>query len=162
VKEIPLTRGKFAIIDDEYFEELNKFKWQASTTGYARRSEFLNGKRKYVSMHRSITDAKAGEMVDHINGNRLDNRRCNLRVCNNSQNQMNSRSSFNGKSSKYKGVCKFQPKGRRKIKWMASIGKDGKKKTLGYYDTEIAAAHAYNQAAKELFGEFALLNDIYN
>jgi len=98
------------------------------------------------------------EQVDHINGNGLDNRIENLRMCNNSQNQMNRRNQQNS-LSKYKGVRKVQ---ERKLNnpWYASISKDRVKFHLGYFSTEKEAAEAYNNKAKELFGEFASLNTI--
>ena len=94
-----------------------------------------------------------GTHVDHINGDRLDNRRFNLRLCTNQQNQMNKTKRV-GSSSRFKGVY-FQKTSR---KWVAAIQKDRKLKHIGLFSDELDAARAYDAAAKEAFGEFAWLN----
>ena len=104
-------------------------------------------------MHRVIMDAPKGMHVDHINGNGLDNRRENLRLCTNSQNHMN-RKTHRDSSSKYKGVSW----NKRNSKWQAYIGSGIKRKNLGYFASESDAAKAYDIKAKECFGEFARLN----
>lgn len=157
-KEIPLTRGKVAIVDDEDFEWLNQWKWYYDSTGYAVRGVWdkeVNKQRK-VRMHRvilGVTDPKIH--VDHADGNPLNNTRGNLRVCTHQQNHMNERKRKNC-CSQYKGVC-FD---KRAGKWRAYIKKDGKQIHLGLYVDEKEAARAYNDAAFFLFGEFACLNQI--
>ena len=91
--------------------------------------------------------------VDHIDGNKLNNNVSNLRWCNPQQNQFNSKKQ-DGTSSKYKGVCWD----KRKNKYIACIGINGKLKHIGYFDNEEEAANAYNIKANELFGQFANLN----
>lgn len=120
-----------------------------STTGYAVAK--IDGKK--VSFHRLVTQAKEGEIVDHINGDKLDNRMANFRFVDRFQHAQN-RASFVG-LSRYKGVSR-----RSYGRWVASIRHEGRTLGLGEYDTEEAAAEAYNRAAKELWGEYARLNEI--
>ena len=120
-RTIPLTKGLFAIVDDEDLEELNKFKWCVTFNGakyYACRMPSRKlGKRKVILMHRQLTNAPPGMDVDHINGNPLDNRRENLRVCSHADNQKNTNRRSRNKSG-YKGVT---PSGKR---WRARIAFD--------------------------------------
>ena len=157
MKKIPLTQGKFALIDDEDFELLSQHKWFAAKLGktfYAARKIYCKPKQTTRYMHRQILRPEKQKEVDHINHDGLDNRRCNLRVCTRSQNLQNQRFSRGG-SSKYRGIYYS----RKKNKWRAQIGIKAHKKTyLGYFDDEKEAAKAYDVAAKELFGEFACLN----
>lgn len=157
MKQIPLTQGKFALVDDEDFEELNKHKWYAQKDGntfYANRKVGIGqGKEKVDIMHRiilGVTDSKI--KVDHIDHNGLNNQRQNLRIATSAQNAMNKKSSKNT-SSKYKGVTY-----RRLNKWEASIYLFKKYKYIGIFSTEIEAAKAYDEMAKLHFGEFACLN----
>lgn len=157
MKEIILSKNQIAIIDDEDFERINQFKWhviQKRRGGkfYAERSFRLNGKRKNVYLHREIL--QTNEMVDHINGNPLDNRKENLRICNNSENHQNIPKRKGSYTSKYKGVTK------RKNGWEANISFNNKLKYLGKFKTELEAAIAYNNAAIQYHGEFANLNII--
>lgn len=154
-KTIELTRGMSAIVDDEDYEWINKWKWQCSTRGYAIRNTNVidaGGKKKTVSihMHRIIAETPQGKITDHINGNQLDNRRCNLRVCSSSQNQANK----NAISGNYKGVTWW----KKGDGWEANICHEGDQMCLGYYKSEIDAAIAYDKAATRLFGEYARLN----
>lgn len=151
---IPLTRGEFAIIDEQDLELVTQYKWQCTIHGYAS-SAIPGQKKKKQYMHRLIMDADDGEFVDHINHNKLDNRRENLRICSRAENVRNSRSP-EGKSQ-YKGVS-FKP-GRKKP-WRSRIYVNGEQIILGDYLTEVEAAYAYDLAAKEHFGEFAYLNNV--
>jgi hypothetical protein len=105
-------------------------------------------------LHRAIMNAQPGEVVDHINGNALDNRRCNLRITTQAGNNKNARKRKDAQTSKYKGVHYSS----REKKWKAQIQKDGIKYNLGTYETEIEAAKAYDNAAIDLFKEYAILN----
>lgn len=166
MKEIQLTQGQVALVDDEDYEELAKYKWQAtwnkaSRTYYARRNWWAGGGSwGTTKMHRAIMGAGDKEEVDHINHNGLDNRRENLRVCTKQQNQRNRRKSA-GHSSRFKGVS-FS---KGKMRWQAyvcvpsAVGK-GRHRHLGYFAAETDAAAAYDRAARELFGEFACLNGV--
>jgi len=156
VKLIPLTHGKFAIVDAEDYQYLVKYKWYISQDGnnfYAYAFLSKGNKKIKVFMHRMIMNAPKGLFIDHIDGNGLNNRRSNLRPCTPAQNVQNSRPRCNA-SSKYKGV--FWNKTNKK--WNATIHKGDNRIYLGGFDDEIEAALAYDRKAKELFGEFAYLN----
>ena len=151
MKTIPLTQEQFAIVDDEDFDWLNKFKWCAEknkNTFYAARGR----NKKRVLMHREILNPLPKMQIDHRNGNGLDNRRYNLRVCTDSENKFNQ--TKRGCLFRYKGV-RLAPKSRR---WEARIQFNKKRLSLGLFIIEIDAALAYDKKAKELFGEFARTN----
>lgn len=147
------------MVDAEDVERLGHWKWQCKETGkhclYAVRIRSIGGKRKPEHMHRLIARARSGEYVDHVNGNTLDNRKANLRICTHQENMRHRRVSGSG-SSKYKGVCYCRKTG----KWLAHITVDKKQRRLGLFGSERAAADAYNAAAKDLFADFALLNPV--
>lgn len=135
------------LVDVEDYIELSKFDWRLHSKGYAASGNIL--------MHRKIIKAPNGKQVDNINGNKLDNRKCNLRLATNSQNHMNIKK-YKNKTSKYKGV--YWDKSREK--WAADIKLNKKRIRLGRFSSEEAAGLAYNEAAVEFFKEFALLNKI--
>lgn len=180
MKQIPLsTTGKhkgkyFAVVDDEDFERVNKYKWQVNFnqyTNYAQRQPLINGRKTVFKLHRfilGVTDPKI--LVDHENGNGLDCRRNNIRIANATQNGYNSRKHIKS-SSKYKGVCIYIHHAKYKNKKgivknypykqiIAQIAINGKNKKLGRFNTEKEAAIAYNRYAQLHFGEFARLNKI--
>jgi hypothetical protein len=162
MKEIELTKGYKALVDDNDYDWLSQWKWHCcdkseTSPRYAARCEYLGmvdgkPKNKHVSMHRVITGAKRGLEVDHINGNGIDNRRDNLRVCTRKQNSRNV--SGRSHSSKYKGVSWD----KRRQWWRANIRANHKFFYIGVYQTEEDAAKAYDQKAKEFFGEYARPN----
>jgi len=165
VKEIPLSQGYFAQIDDDDFEKVNRYKWAVKIQGksiYAMRTEkkTIKGINKYFTfyLHRYILDIVNREIkVDHINHNGLDCRKTNLRRCSAQQNKRNiKRLKITDYTSQYKGVC-FYPKNKQ---FMARITLNHKNICLGMFDKEKEAAEAYNKKAIELFGEFAFLNNI--
>lgn len=157
---IPLTQGKFAIVDAADYEWLMRWKWHFNYKGYAARSEYVgvkHGKQivKTERMHRIIANPPSHLSVDHIDGNRLNNSRNNLRWATSSQNKCNSQKKRKGKySSKFKGVS------WRDNKWRARFSQNNKTVHLGDFESEIDAAKAYNEAVKQHHGEFALLNEI--
>ena len=161
MKKIPLTQGKFALVDDEDFERVSQFKWHANRriykknntqyTFYASTIIYKNNKRLYLRMHQFIMGVQNGYEADHKDGNGLNNQKSNLRRATHSQNLANQKKS-RGKS-KYKGVHQCE-RGR----WRACITYNNKNIKLGRFDTEIEAARAYNIKAEELFGEFACIN----
>ena len=147
---IPLTQGKFAIVDADDYDRLAKYEWYCQKDGntfYAYRS-----KPARLAMHREITKAPKGMLVDHIDGNGLNNRKSNVRVCTRAQNAWNRRPLANCRS-RYKGVTEHKTG-----KWQAHITASRKTYHLGSFDDEAEAALAYDRKAKELFGEFAYLN----
>lgn len=149
---IPLTKGKFAIVDTTNYEWLNRSKWHWGNS-YAYRTERRNSVKTTIAMHRQIARIPQGLVTDHANDNTLDNRRMNLRACTVSYNHANKKKRPN-LTSKYKGVC-FSARDER---WVARIKKDRKVFCLGNYKSEDVAARAYDQKALELYGEFARLN----
>ena len=164
MKEIPVTGGLVALIDDADEGLVHGYVWHAhpdKNTVYARayiRGSFPAEKR--VRMHRLILNAPVGQQVDHINGNGLDNRRCNLRLCTNTQNTRRATKCrwHQGKepTSKYKGVSWHKDH----QKWDAQIRPRTHREHLGSFVSEKDAALAYNQAAIRLYGQFARLNNI--
>lgn len=159
MKKIKLTKGQYTIVDDEDFEWLNSYTWYAAfqySNGKYFAESHTCGKAKCLStrkMHRIITNAPHGMEVDHINGNSLDNRKSNLRVCSKSENMMNRDAPAHNKCG-YKGVHR---NGKR---WRARIIVSGTIIELGYHDSPEEAAHAYNLAAPKYHGKFAKLNII--
>ena len=155
-KEIPLTKGYVAIVDDEDYERVAEFKWHAvvTETGLVRPRRNSTKECQQTELHRFILEPKDGEFVDHINGDTLDNRRANLRVCNKSQNAANTPKTGKKTHSKYKGVSYLN----HAKKWLAYIRVNYKQKHLGYFTKQEEAAKAYDIAAEENFGEFARLN----
>ena len=158
MKYIPLTQGKVALVDDEDFEWLNQWKWQASKT----RNKFyvIRAGSKHIPrvlMHRLILGLKKGDGIvsDHKDDNGLNNQRYNLRKCTNSQNHQNQAPTGLG-TSKYKGVSHCSNCNG----WQVHIKHNGKSVWLGNYKNEIEAARVYDKKAKEIFGEFARLNNV--
>ncbi len=160
MKEIPITKGLVVLVDDEDFERVNQWKWQAdrkhkwSKTLYAKRTYGNGSKKKSISMHHFIMGKNI--QLDHKNGNGLDNQKHNLRPANGTQNNANRPKFTKTVTSKFKGVCLD----KRYSKWRSSIRCHGKLTCLGYWKSETDAAIAYNKAAIVIFGEFAKLNEI--
>jgi hypothetical protein len=143
-KEISLTQGKVALVDDEDFDRLNQFKWFAQKinhTVYACRNlPYLHGKRQgYIYMHRIVVDCVPPNIIDHIDGNGLNNQKLNIRVVTKRENALNCTHRITPKSSKYPGV--FFRKNRKK--WISTIRYKGKDVFIGYFHNEIDAARAY-------------------
>jgi hypothetical protein len=158
MKEMPLTQGKVALVDDEDYEELNHHKWFAHrhrNTLYAARSEHIDGKKTLIRMHRVLLNAERGQEVDHKDHNGLNNQRHNIRLVSSSGNRCN-HGPYKNNTSGFKGVS---PNGRSGSKpFQALIAFKGKRKYLGNYATPEEAARAYDEAALEMHGVFACLN----
>ncbi len=150
---IELTHGKYAIVDAEDYDRLCKYRWHAIQRDWAWYAKTFHLNGTPLQMHRLIINAPPGLFVDHIDHNGLNNRKSNLRLCTNAQNQQNSRPRSGG-TSKYKGV--HWEKNRNKFR--ARITYNGKNIHLGMFENEIDAARAYDKAAKKFFKEFAYLN----
>lgn len=158
MKELKITKGKIVLIDDEDFEKVSQYNWisrEGRNTSYAKAHIGSWKDRKFIHLHNLIMNTPAGCIVDHLDHNGLNNQKSNLRLCTNSQNSKN-RTSW-GKS-KYLGVSPRRQKD--KISWKAEINSENKRKYLGVFESEEAAANAYNVAALELNGKYANLNII--
>lgn len=165
ITTIKLTQGKVAVIDQSDYALVFNYKWhyrKDKKGGYAVHSTHRPGKNPgAIRMHRLIIGAKVDENVDHINGNKLDNRRKNLRIATKSQNAVNRPKFIKNATSKYKGVHWYRSYVKGKTPhWRAEIRFHRKAIRLGRFETEKEAAIAYNKKAVELFGKFAYLNKI--
>lgn len=156
MKYIKLTQNKFAMVDNEDFEYLGRFKWSYNN-GYAVRhqlkNEYKDGPRRMVKMHTVVNKTPEDRFTDHISGETLDNRKSNLRIAdakNNGANRKTNKNSYSG----FKGVTIFNNK------WRAAIRVNGEYIFLGYFNNKIEAARAYNQKAKEAFGKYGRLNNV--
>jgi len=152
--KIPLPRGLFALVDKDDEQLATSCRWTYSRSN-ARVGYVRNQKAGYL--HRLIMAAPSGMEVDHINGNTLDNRRNNLRLCTERQNRINHRLPKAGGTSKYYGVSWNQ----KRKKWMAFSAKENNpraRKNLGGFDSEIDAALAYDRQTRLIYGDFAKLN----
>lgn len=157
MKEIQLTQGKVTQVSDHRYEYLSQWKWHTHKTRtnnyYAQRSDGKKPFQKVVSMHTQIMGFPEGMDVDHKDRDGLNNQDENLRVCTRSQNQAN-KTKLRNNTSGFKGVT-FHI-GRKK--WYSSICFQGRAFHLGSFDTPEAAAHAYDEAARKYYGEFAFQN----
>jgi len=161
-KEIKLTKGYVAIVDDKNFERLNAIKWCAcenNNTVYALHN-FKNkktGKQEMVSMHRFIMGLPKKSKIDHVDGNGLNNLEENLRHCESADNQHNMKVKRKNNTTGYKGIS-YVPKVYKNKPYTAHICFHGKLIHIGYFETDIEAAMAYDKKAIELFGGFSCLN----
>lgn len=163
MKLIPLTQGKFAQVDDDDFEELNKFKWtltKCDNSFYALRtiyegriSKGVYGKQKKIYLHRQIMNAPSDKLVDHKDGDGLNCQKTNMRLATKSENQRNKKPKTNG-TSEYLGVCWS----KKENKWLAQINIPNVRKRIGVFKSEENAAIAYNILAEKHYGEFANIN----
>ncbi len=153
VQEIQLTRGQVALVDDEDFGRVMQYRWYANCSHgkvyYAVRCVYTPH-RATIRLHRFILDAPPDKEVDHVSGDPLDNRRCNLRLCSHAENTRNSRKLRQDTSSQFKGVSWYKPL----CKWLAQICVDHRKLNLGYFDSEEDAYAAYCTASAKYHREF--------
>lgn len=167
MRKIPVRHNEFALIDNDDYERVSQYQWWCSLiksngSKYAKADVIIGKKKTTIFMHRLIL-SPIGKIrplskapIDHINGNSLDNRKKNIRFCTQAENCRNSKK-IKIKSSRFKGVSFVE---HLTNKWCSKIMLNRKGITIGFFDTEIKAAKAYNKKAKELFGAFAWLNQI--
>lgn len=155
MRTLSLTKGEVSILDDVDFERVSEFKWCYLKGGYAVRGQREGAKTRMIFLHRFLTNASKGQEVDHINGDKLDNRRSNLRICTSSQNKFN-KSLQSNNTSGYKGVSWNKDIN----KWVAQIWVNNKKFYIGVFTNKLDAALGYNEVALRLHGEFALTNQL--
>ena len=154
MKEIPLTQGKVALVDDEDFERVNKLKWYAHREGdtfYAIHKFVVDGSQKGITMQQFLLDVPKGRLIDHKNGEGLDNQRANIRECSKAENVRNCKKNCKNTTG-YKGVTYI------KGMFIARIKFNYKKITLGRFKTAIEAALAYDEGSKKYHGEFGRTN----
>jgi len=153
MREIKLTNSDMvSIVDDGDYEVVSKHRWYLTTGGYVISTRRING--RYLYLHRFILNSPRGIETDHINQNKIDNRRANLRIATVSQNQANVPKRRDNITSRFKGVywCK------KDKRWKSKIGVHYKQIHLGSFLSEEEAARTYDEAALKHFGEFARVN----
>ena len=146
-------RKWLVMVDDEDFEYLNKFNWQVSPHGAV--AAHINGDKQRTLIHRLIMKPQKGQEIDHIDGNRLNNQKSNLRFATSSQNKMNRGARIDCKSG-FKGVSWH----KQRNKWTARIMINGNYKHLGLFTNISDAINEYNKTALQVYGEFAWLNKV--
>lgn len=152
MKKIKLTKGKFALVDDEDYGKLSKYKWHANHDNkgkfYADRSTFKGIKGEFErKMHRLIMDCPKGKEIDHIDGNGLNNQKSNLRVCTHAQNMKNMIAHKDSRS----GLRGVSPSGK---KWQVRITNNYKEKYIGTYNSKLEAYQAYCDACTKYHGDY--------
>lgn len=164
MRTIPLTRGYFTTVDDSVYERLAQFKWHARVKYEGRHVSAARWSRgKLVLMHREVAAAPSGVVVDHIDGDALNNCQANLRICSPSENAMNRRphkmrSDAATRHSRFKGVAWDAQRG----KWRVRLRVAGRTVYGGRHDSEVAAAEEYNRLARQHHGEFARPNVLFH
>jgi hypothetical protein len=151
-REIALTHGTVAIVDDEDYELVSAHEWQLSKLRYAT-TGYAYSRTAHKKMAQFLMNPPKGMAIDHANGNGLDNRRCNLRICSKAQNCQNRRKQERKTSSRFKGV-------QRTLRgtWRVTITAKNHQYHVGTFKLEENAARAYDDAARQLHGQFACVN----
>lgn len=154
-RKVPLSNGGFALVDAEDYDRIKHLPWHQHKRYAVYSTTHADGKRENGRLHRIIMKAPKGTLVDHKNGNRLDCRKDNLRLCNEAGNARNA-GKRKDNTSGFKGVTFHKDTG----KWQAAIRAGGNPKYLGLFDTPEAAAKVYDTACVKHHGEFAKNNQI--
>jgi hypothetical protein len=165
MKKISLSgknKNLVCLVDDEDYESLSKYRWYLSRKGYAQRNRRYVNKipdRLPVQMHTMIIGNKDGLVIDHVNNNKLDNRRSNLRHISNTENIRRRGVQKNSKTG-FKGVYFCKTKGLKSTRYLSYIRVDKKLLFVGYFANKEEAAKAYNEASKKHHGEHGYQNAI--
>lgn len=158
MKKVFIGKSKYlrfdhALVDDEDYHYINQWRWHSDNKGYAVRRVNRNGRKAVVYMHREIMQTPEGKVTDHVNGNKIDNQKTNLRICSDGENKRN------------RGASIANPTGLKGAYWQSQIGRwysriqlNRKSIYLGTFDTAELAAEAYDVAAEKYHGEYARLN----
>ncbi len=158
MQKLIIKLEKECLFDEEDEKLVSAYTWYLNPAGYV----IANGRDpKLVYMHRLVMNAKKGQQIDHINGNKADNRKCNLRFSDQSQNRANSKKQIpKGReaTSQYKGVRMRKDMNPKNRVWTSAIKFRKKRFHLGSFHTELEAAQAYDKEAVKVFGEYAQLN----
>lgn len=154
VRAISLYGGRVTLVDERDYDSLIAYRWGVNGDGYVYRREWVGSRRVFVQLHRQVLAAPVGIQVDHIDRDRLNNTRANLRLADPFGNAQNRSKTGLASSSRFKGVTLHRDTG----KWQAHLKAFGRYHYLGLFESEIAAAEAYDRAAVLHFGEFAATN----
>lgn len=164
-KEITLTQGRVAIVDDSDYEYLSKYKWYTKNNNgffYAVRTDRSVKPRRTIFMHRLVMNEWNSKVfIDHKDHNTLNNCKYNLRPCTHAENMRNGTKTSKPKTSMFKGVSLRIQRKKGKVvstSWLAQVGFEGKRIQVGLFQDEVEAAKAYDNAALKYFGEYASLN----
>ncbi|WP_407430580.1 AP2/ERF family transcription factor [Arcticibacter sp.] len=164
-KEITLTQGKVAIVDDSDYEYLSKYKWYTKNNNgffYAVRTDRSVKPRRTIFMHRLVMNEwNSKTFIDHKDHDTLNNQKANLRACCHAENMRNGTKTSKLKTSVFKGVSKRVQRRNGKViytAWLAQVGFEGKRIQVGLFQDEVEAAKAYDKAALKYFGQYANLN----
>jgi len=156
MRKIKLKNCQYFIVDDDMFDSVSKFKWYLDRYGYVRRYRRVSEvslKTSHIYIHRQLMNFPENLLVDHINHNKLDNRRQNLRICTKRQNSLNGKKRRGNYTSKYRGVSWSSS---NKM-WLARVGIYSKFYS-SFHKTEIGAAKKYDELARKYYKEFACPN----
>jgi hypothetical protein len=151
MKQLQLTQGRVTWVDDEDYPVLSRWKWQCTPDGYAVHATHINGRSVKILLHRFLLSPAKGQIIDHIDGNRLNNQRANLRIATRSQNAQNTRGARS--ISGFKGV---RVDGDH---YIAVLEQDGRAIRLGRFKCPVEAAAAYDRKALEVYGADAMTNE---
>ncbi len=158
MKEVKLTKGQIAFVDDEDFEFVSKYHWQACPSSDGFKAVSKSGNGPTIFLHRLVMNTPKGMVCDHIDHNQLNCLKSNLRNCKQRQNGRNRRKTFRACTSKFKGVYWD----KLNCKWRVHIRFKGQTFEVGSFEVEEIAALAYNKVAVLCFGEFAEINKDIN
>ena len=157
LEKLSLNKGRFTVlIDSEDLERVSSRRWYVAGNGYVYSQTMIEGVKHIMLLHRFIMNCPKECVVDHKDHNPLNNSKVNLRICSRRQNGQNCRIDRKNNTSGYRGVYW----NARRSKWQVGVKINGRCATVGYFDCKEAAARHFNKKAQELYGEFAVLNEV--